>query len=145
VTSAVSREVRLDVTDVLVAYATGIDRRDWDLFRRCFTDDCEADYGDIGVWHGADEITEWMRRTHEPCGPTLHRITNAAVAADGGSVTARCYVDALILLPDGVTGARAAGFYDDVLVATGGGWRIARRRFTPVLYQAVDERPAAGA
>ena len=29
-------------------YATGIDRRDWALLRSCFTDDCVADYGDIG-------------------------------------------------------------------------------------------------
>ena len=135
----VSREVRQDVAEVLVAYATSIDRRDWDLLRRCFTADCDADYGDIGAWHGADEITEWMRRTHEPCGHTLHRITNIAVTAgEGGGVTARAYVDALVMLPDGATGVRAAGFYDDVLVETGGAWRIARRRFTPVLYQAVE-------
>ena len=55
--TVVDREVRAAVTDVLVRYASGIDRRDWDLFRTCFTDDCEADYGEIGVWHGADVIT----------------------------------------------------------------------------------------
>ena len=60
----VDREVRQDVADVLVRYATGIDRRDWALFRTCFTPDCEADYGDIGVWHGADAITEWMEKSH---------------------------------------------------------------------------------
>ena len=65
---SVTREVRQDVADVLVRYATGIDRRDWELLRSCFTDDCEADYGDIGRWHGAAEIVEWMRRVHEPCG-----------------------------------------------------------------------------
>jgi 3-phenylpropionate/cinnamic acid dioxygenase small subunit len=144
--TTVSREVRQDVADVLVAYATGIDRRDWDLLRRCFTADCDADYGEIGAWHGADEIAEWMRRTHEPCGPTLHRITNIAVdtAEDGDGVTARSYVDALVMLPAGVTGVRAAGFYDDVLVETGDGWQIARRRFTAVLYQPVDESRPGG-
>ena len=81
-TTAVDREARQDVADVLVRYATGIDSRDWALFRSCFTDDCEADYGEIGVWHSADEITEWMRATHEPCGHTLHRITNQAVTGD---------------------------------------------------------------
>ena len=76
---AIDREVREDVAEVLVRYATGIDRRDWALFRSCFTDDCEADYGAIGGWHAADEITAWMRETHEPCGHTMHRITNASV------------------------------------------------------------------
>jgi len=45
----VDRDVRADVADVLVRYATGIDQRDWALFRTCFTEDCEADYGGIGV------------------------------------------------------------------------------------------------
>ena len=49
---------------MLVRYATGIDRRDWDLFRTCFTADCVVDYGDIGLWHGADEVTAWMDQTH---------------------------------------------------------------------------------
>ncbi len=52
--SELDTRTRLDIADVLVRYATGIDRRDWTLFRSCFTDDCVADYGDIGVWHGAD-------------------------------------------------------------------------------------------
>ncbi len=43
---SIDREVRQDIAEVLVRYATGIDRRDWALLRSCFTDDCEADYGD---------------------------------------------------------------------------------------------------
>ena len=46
------REDRQDISEVLVRYATGIDRRDWPLFRTVFTDDCELDYGEIGTWHG---------------------------------------------------------------------------------------------
>jgi 3-phenylpropionate/cinnamic acid dioxygenase small subunit len=146
--------VHEEVAAVLVRYASGIDRRDWALFRTCFTDGCEADYGDIGVWHGGDEITEWMRATHEPCGPTLHRITNVAVepgpGGSGGSgrdrATARSYVDALVMGPDGTGGVRAAGTYDDELVRTPDGWRIARRRFTTVLVEPVgpDVGPGSG-
>jgi 3-phenylpropionate/cinnamic acid dioxygenase small subunit len=141
----VDNTVRQEVAEVLVRYATGIDRRDWALFRTCFTGDCDADYGDIGHWHGVDEITDWMARTHEPCGYTLHRITNVAVGAvsagDGGDdrVTARSYVDALVLGADNRSGVRAAGFYDDELVRTDGEWRIARRQFTSVLVQPVGE------
>ena len=133
----VDREVRLDVADVLVRYATGIDRRDWDLFRTCFTDDCEADYGEIGVWHGVDEITEWMRVVHDACGHTLHRITNIAVSPGEEGVVARSYVEALVLGPDNCAGVRATGFYDDELVDTPDGWRISRRTFTLVLQEAV--------
>ena len=144
-TDAADREVRQDVAEVLVRYATGIDRRDWALFRSCFTDDCEADYGTIGEWHSADEITAWMRETHEPCGHTMHRITNEAVTTqigsgfDGGSVAARSYVDAIVMFGDNQAGTRATGFYDDELVRTGDGWKIAKRRFTMVMLQLYPE------
>lgn len=130
---AVDRDVRQDVADLLVRYATGIDRRDWTLFRTCFTDDCEADYGDIGVWHGVDAIAGWMEQTHAACGHTLHRITNQAVSPSGDRVTARSYVDAIVMAADNRAGVRAVGYYDDELVPTGDGWKIARRRFTMVL------------
>jgi 3-phenylpropionate/cinnamic acid dioxygenase small subunit len=129
----VDREVRQDVADVLVRYATGIDRRDWVLFRTCFTGDCEADYGEIGVWRGADALTDWMERAHAGCGHTMHRITNQAISPNGDGVVARSYVDAIVMAPDNRSGTRAVGYYDDELVCTDEGWRIARRRFTMVL------------
>ena len=140
----VEHDVRADVADVaevLVRYATAIDQRDWALLRSCFTDDCDADYGSIGVWHGAEEITAWMRQAHEPAGSSLHRITNVAVTPtdDGDRVTARSYVDALVLFADNASGTQALGTYDDELVRTGDGWRIARRRFTMVLLRLVPD------
>jgi hypothetical protein len=54
------------IGEVLVRYATGIDTKDWSLFRTCFTDDVLADYGDIGVWNG-DAITEYMAAPTRGC------------------------------------------------------------------------------
>jgi len=51
------REDRQDICELLVRYATGIDRRDWPLFRTVFTDDCELDYGYSGSWSGFDAVT----------------------------------------------------------------------------------------
>jgi 3-phenylpropionate/cinnamic acid dioxygenase small subunit len=131
---AVAREVRQDVSEVLVRYASGIDRRDFALLRSCFTEDCEADYGDIGAWHTADAITAFMEEIHAGFGHTLHRITNHAVTPlDEDRIAARCYVDALIMDPDNQQlVAHAMGFYDDELVRTADGWKIARRRYTMV-------------
>jgi 3-phenylpropionate/cinnamic acid dioxygenase small subunit len=137
-TQPVDREVRQDVAELLVRYATGIDRSDWKLLRSCFTDDCVADYGATGRWSSGDEITAWMRATHEPLGHTLHRITNPTVAREGAAVTARSYVDALVLGPDNARGVQVAGFYDDVLVQTDDGWKIARRRYTMVRMQVIE-------
>lgn len=129
------RDDRQDISDLLVRYATGIDRRDWPLFRTVFTDDCELDYGEIGAWDGVDAVTNFMEQVHAMAGHTLHRLTNQAITVDGDKAAARTYVDALIMFGDnqtGVTGVNGIGFYDDELVRTPDGWRIARRRFTAV-------------
>jgi 3-phenylpropionate/cinnamic acid dioxygenase small subunit len=127
------QQAREDIADVLVRYASGIDRREWALFRSCFADGCEVDYGDIGAWKGADDITEFMRDMHEPLGPTLHRITNQVIELQGDdAATARSYVDALVMGPDGGSANRVAGYYDDGLVRGAEGWKITRRRFTMV-------------
>ena len=129
---------RQEIAELLVRYATGIDRRDWALFATCFTDDCVADYGDIGVWKSSGEITTWMDEMHAGCGHTLHRITNETVWQDGEDVRARSYVEAIVLGPDNANGVRAAGFYEDVVVKGDNGWQISRRQFTPVLMQLVE-------
>jgi 3-phenylpropionate/cinnamic acid dioxygenase small subunit len=128
------------VTDLLVRYASGIDSRDWALLRSCFSEDCDADYGDIGHWHGGDEITAWMAQTHDPLGPTLHRISNVVVRQDGDTVRSRCAVHAVIVLPDRSAAVHAYGFYDDEIVVEGDP-KIARRRFTQVT---TELHPATG-
>ena len=129
----IAHATRQEVSDVLVRYATAIDRRDWTLFRTCFAEDCFADYGEIGVWDGVEALTTWMSEVHDGLGHTLHRITNQTVWASGdGRVAARCYVHVIIRNPANTGGLQGYGFYDDELVQTGEGWRIARRRFTMV-------------
>jgi 3-phenylpropionate/cinnamic acid dioxygenase small subunit len=123
---------RQDISDVLIRYATGIDRRDWPLFRTVFTDDCQLDYGEIGTWNGVDAVTEFMEQAHAMAGHTLHRLTNQAITIEGDKATARTYIDGLIMFKDNDSGVNAVGFYDDELVRTGDGWRIARRRYTQV-------------
>jgi 3-phenylpropionate/cinnamic acid dioxygenase small subunit len=130
----VDHELSQEIAEVLVRYATSIDRKDWRRFRSCFTVDCRADYGDIGAWDGVDAITDYMTRTHPEAIRSLHRITNVEVArdSDGESVSARSYVDVLFIAAATGGGVQAAGLYDDTLVRSADGWKIARRRFTMV-------------
>ncbi len=125
------RQDKEEIAEVLLRYATGIDRRDWPLFRTVFTEDCELDYGEIGSWKGVDAITEFMQQAHSMAAHTMHRLTNQVIAVDGDKAESRTYVDALIMV-DGNAGVNAAGFYDDGLVRGDDGWRVARRRFTQV-------------
>lgn len=126
------RDVGQDITEVLVRYATAIDSKDWPLFRSCFTADCQADYGDIGVWSGVDAITDYMSRTHPEGIRSLHRISNVATAREGDRQTARSYVDVIYVGTASGDGVNAVGFYDDELVLVRDEWRIARRRYTMV-------------
>jgi len=123
---------RADITEVLLRYATGIDRRDWATFRAAFTDDCVLDYGEIGSFTGVDAVTEFMDRSHAAAGHTMHRLSNIVIALDGDRATARTYIDGLIMAADNASGVNAVGFYDDELVRIDRGWRIARRTFTAV-------------
>lgn len=137
----VDSSLHLGVSAVLTRYATGIDRRDWTLFRTCFTSDCVVDYGEIGAWNGADEITDFMVAVHAQCGYTLHRISNVVVQPGPDGAEARSYIDAVIMGSDNRDGVQAIGFYDDRLVYSDPvGWQIARRKFTTVHVRTVGER-----
>jgi uncharacterized protein (TIGR02246 family) len=133
------REDRQDIFDLLVRYATGIDRRDWPLFRTVFTDDCQLDYGEIGTWNGVDAVTQFMEQVHAMAGHTMHRLSNQAITVDGDAAAACTYIDGLIMAADNKSGVNAIGFYDDDIVRTDDGWRIARRRYTQVRLTTVGE------
>lgn len=115
---------------LLVRYATAIDTRDWDLLRSCFTDDAVTDYGDIGRWTSVEGIAAFMQDSHAGLGATNHMISNIEVEVDGDEATARAYVHA-VLATDGdpQSWIDSVGTYDDRLVRTPAGWRIAERTF----------------
>jgi SnoaL-like domain len=123
------------IAAVIVRYGTGIDTRNWTLFRSCFADDVKADYGPFGTWSSADDITTSMEAMHAEVGPTLHRMTNVVAAMTETGATARTYVDAVLMpiAPDGDI-HQACGVYDDNLVHTDIGWKIQQRIFTVVRF-----------
>ena len=70
-------------------------------------------------------------------GHTMHRISNIAIEvhADGDHAAARSYVDGILMAADEESGFNPMGFYDDELVRTPDGWRIAHRTFTMVTFR----------
>jgi len=61
------------------------------------------------------------------------------ITVAGDAAQARTYVDALIMVGDTNSGVNACGFYDDELVRSDDGWRVARRRFIQVRVAPVGE------
>lgn len=121
----ISADLRFEVLDLVYRYATGIDTRDWDLFRTVFTDDAEVDFG-FARWENGDAFAAFMRETHDPAGRTLHRMTNTVITGVD-PLTARTYGDALVLEGDNLAGTIANAWYDDEMVRTDSGLRIRRR------------------
>ncbi len=94
-----SLEDRQAVVDVVVQYATGVDRRDWPLYGACFTDPCEIDFsswtGRPGALVPRDEWVKRVRSTNGNFDATQHLSTNHVVTfATAEEATCISYVQA---------------------------------------------------
>lgn len=142
---------RLAIVDVVVQYATGVDRRDWDLYAACFTDPCEFDFSS---WSGAPATTmtptEWATRVRSVNGnfdTTQHLSTNHVVTfhdtGDHGADEATCVSEmhaqhwfsatrltALGHPSDEPRWCTLGGHYTNSLVRTAVGWQIRRCQLT---------------
>lgn len=132
---------RLAVVEVLHRFAAGLDRRDWALYRSVFTDEIELDYSsyrptNIGTWR-ADDWVARARQVFPGLDATAHSVTNAIVELDGDTARISAYVRADHALVEPSTdgdpaGARTrvytvCGRYEDRLVRTADGWKIAAK------------------
>ena len=116
------------ISDVLTRYMTAIDRRDWSLYRSCFTEDIKLD-GPVGSWTNREDLANAMDEWHAPLGLTVHHISNVVVDVDGDTATARSYGNAILQTSQEhyEKVLNLHGFYDDTLVRTQDGWKISRR------------------
>lgn len=120
-------EDELAIRRVLYAYARGVDRRDWTLFRSCFTDPVEVD---LSSWNGAPPsrmpVDEWVagvRAGLSGFDATQHLTANHLVDVDGDTAHCTSEVQASHVLD----GRRVVigGWYDTRLARVGDAWRIA--------------------
>ena len=116
------------VVNTVNLYAIGVDTRQWQLFDEVFTAGATADFGGPAVFTGLDTIKRLFVAIHAPFHSTQHATRAHHVRVDGDSATCLSYFHAMFLRD--VPGERmyeSTGWYDDSLVRTPQGWRIARR------------------
>ena len=118
---------RDDVVELMVRYGAGIDRKDWELFRSCFTPGIHADYVGFGVFEGYEALEGFVRPSVEPLDATQHTLTNFLVQLDGDTATFQCSVIAVHARDGGVF--TIGGPYDNRAVRTPDGWQMDRFRF----------------
>lgn len=136
--------LRAEIEDVVMRYATALDKRDWDLFRTVFADDADITYPGLGHFTSGASFTEFMRTVHQPAGPSTHRMSNVVV---GGTtpLSARTYANAYLQHKnDPAKFDHSVGYYDDTFVRTEGGLRIASRSTTMVVYEQPTTNQAPG-
>lgn len=137
------------IHDVLMRYAKGIDRRDFDLVASCFTPDAYADYDRLGPVNGIDQILGIvkgvLRYNH-----TTHFMANQLIEVYGDTAVMETYAIAYLRLEkDGVEYDTTGGLrYVDKLVKRDDKWLINHRvhrahwrRNDPVLPVPGDLRP----
>lgn len=121
---------RLDVAEVLSRYAQGWDSRDFELVKACFLPDATIRYESLPPLPGGfAEFFEMERNTILRLDRTQHLIGNVHVTVDGDTAACVSYVQATHFSAEGETWT-TGGRYDDHMLRTGTGWRIADRLFT---------------
>jgi hypothetical protein len=82
-------------------YARGLDGKNWELVRSCFSDQVYIDYGDISAGTGAadeprkaEDWLEYLKVVINGFDFTQHTITNHSVTVADGIVNCRAYVQA---------------------------------------------------
>jgi 3-phenylpropionate/cinnamic acid dioxygenase small subunit len=122
---------RASIHEVLVRYADCVDSRRFEDLREVFMPD--ATFGRDPSVEGVDAIIEHIRGMLVGCGPTQHLLANEMVAISDDEADVRSAVRAFHV----GAGDRnhltyeMFGEYEDAMVRTGSGWRIARRWLHP--------------
>jgi hypothetical protein len=117
------------IVNTVNLYPIAVDSQQWDLFGQVFTTDVHADFGGQAVWDGLAPLVQAFAMIHEPFTATQHATRGHHVAVEGDRATCLSYVHGRFIrpVPAGGDMFESSGWYDDALVRTPAGWRIASR------------------
>ena len=123
---------RMEITDTSLRYASGVDQRDRDLYRSCFTDEIEVDMSSMGMGEPMNmPADDWVSQALMLVGmyqSTQHIITNHVITIEGDEATCVAYVQAQHYNPDNMM--TVGGFYTNRLLRTPEGWKIMKLKLT---------------
>jgi 3-phenylpropionate/cinnamic acid dioxygenase small subunit len=119
-----------DIVAIAHRYCRALDTKDWDTLRDVFISDATGDLASSSTLVGVDAIIGRIRGALERLDDSQHLVGNHEVIVDGDAATHRCYLQAQHVRKAASGGPNyiVAGRYEDDLVRTEHGWRIAHRR-----------------
>lgn len=123
---------RLEITDTITRYSHGLDQRLWSEWDRTFLPDAVIDFSHVGMAeHSPAELREIFTANDPTRISGQHLLHNILIDLDGDRATARAEYTLNTLARTDTPGraqhVQGGGWYDDELVRTADGWRIARR------------------
>ncbi|RIQ29652.1 nuclear transport factor 2 family protein [Jiangella rhizosphaerae] len=124
---------RLEIEQLLVRYCHAIDERDWAAYRAVYTADAVIDDVTAGPGNSVDDMVTFLSRALERVVVIQHAISTSRVDIDGDTARAKTVCHCPVVLDRGNGEARMffqGLWYEDQLVRTADGWRIARRAET---------------
>ena len=128
-----SAEDKLAVAECVYRYATGVDTRDWAMYRSLFTDEVEIDFSsyDPGlppVTVAADDFVAGMKPLFEGLAATQHMMSNPLVELEGDNAQITMYVRAHHVFDpeDPESYYTVGGYYRNRLARERGNWKLVR-------------------
>jgi hypothetical protein len=127
---------RTQIIETIYCYATGIDSRDWALYRSIFSDEIDVDFssydGSPPRRLRADDWVKGVQPLFEGLDATQHMMTNPRVTLSGERATCVMYMQAVHFLAnrEGDAEFTLGGYYTDQLVKTPSGWRLCGVKLT---------------
>ncbi|MEF8779785.1 MAG: nuclear transport factor 2 family protein [Haloferacaceae archaeon] len=139
---------RVEIGDLALRYARGIDRKDTDLLSSVFTDDAELVGEDSALGPGGGTIAEGILEYHDQVrgyDRTMHFVGNQTLSVDGDSATGETYCVAVHWYDRGDSAFEYRMFirYLDDLVRRDDEW-LFRRREIAVDQEYAKELPSEG-
>jgi hypothetical protein len=122
---------KLAVAETLYHYATGVDRRDWPLYRSLFADTVTIDFSsfDSTLPRRSMKTDDWVAGIlplFTGLASTQHSMTNPLARVDGDAATITMYVQAHHVHDpdDPASWYTIGGYYDDTLLRVDGSWLL---------------------
>ena len=135
---------KLGVAETVYRYATGVDRRDWVLYRSLFTDTVTVDFSsfDPGLASRVLDADDWVAGLvplFTGLAATQHSMTNPLTAVEGDAAAITMSVQAYHVFDpdDPASWYTIGGYYDDTLERVDGQWLLTGVRLT-VTWRAGD-------
>lgn len=122
---------RMEIQDLIARYAHAIDERDWGALDQVFTSDAVIDYSELGGSKGSlAETKAFLAEAMPNFTMFQHLSTTSRIDLDGDRASAKTILfNPMVMQHEGQERVFFIGlWYNDKLVRTADGWRIAHRR-----------------